>query len=65
MENSIMKLFQNEYREAEEKLLKKGYYLETMDPELFDNEFQVLDGKGKVKIDHLSLGQVIQLSNMI
>lgn len=64
MENSIMKLFQNEYREAEEKLYKKGYYLETMDPDLFDNEFQVLDGK-KVKIDHLSLGQAIQLSNML
>ena len=57
-------LFEKEYREAEEKLHSKGYYIENM-IEPYDDCYEVYDGKGKTMIDHLSLAQVIQLSNMI
>ena len=57
-------LFEKEYREAEAKLYKKGFYVENM-TEPYDDCYEVLDGKGKVMIDHLSLAQLKQLSNMI
>ena len=57
-------LFQKEYREAEEKLHRKGYYIDNM-MEPYDECYEVSDKSGKIMIDHLSLAQVIQLSNMI
>lgn len=57
-------LFEKEYREAEEKLYKKGFYVENM-IEPYNDCYEVLGGNGKVLIDHLSLAQLEQLSNMI
>lgn len=57
-------LFEKEYRAAEEKLYKKGFYVENM-IEPYNDCYEVLDGNGKVLIDHLSLAQLEQLSNMI
>jgi len=57
-------LFEKEYREAEEKLYNKGFYVENM-VEPFNDCYEVLDGNAKVLIDHLSLAQLQQLSNML
>lgn len=51
------------YTEAEEKLYKKGYYVSNM---VYDsNCYEIADGNGKTLIDHLSLSQLIALSNML
>ena len=57
-------LFEKEYREAEEKLHSKGYYVDNM-MEPYDDYYEVSNGKGKIMMDHLSLAQLEQLSNMI
>lgn len=56
-------LFKEEYKEAEETLYKKGYYVSNM---VYDNDcYELADGEGKVLIDHLSLAQLVQLSKML
>ncbi len=57
-------LFEKEYWEAEEKLHSKGYYIDNM-VEPYDDCYEVYNGAGKIMIDHLSLAQLVQLSNMI
>ena len=57
-------LFEKEYREAEEKLHRKGYYIDNM-MEPYNDCYEVSDKTGKIMIDHLSLEQLKQLSNMI
>ena len=56
-------LFKKEYTEAEEKLYKKGYYVDNMINDL--NCYEISDGNGKTLIDNLSLAQLIALSNML
>ena len=56
-------LFKKEYTEAEEKLYKKGYYVDDMINDL--NCYEISDGSGKTLIDNLSLSQLIALSNML
>lgn len=51
------------YTEAEEKLRKKGFYVDNMAD--FENEFEVCNADGKIVIDHLSLAQLVQLSNIL
>lgn len=58
-------LFKEEYNKAEETLYKKGFYLCNMACEPFTDQFEISDGDGNIKIDHLSLAQVVQLSEMI
>lgn len=62
-ENTMKELFKEEYNEAEEKLYSKGFYVENM--AYFANEFEVYNSDGKVLIDHLSLAQLVQLSNIL
>ena len=57
-------LFEKEYREAEEKLHSKGYYIGNM-MEPYDDCYEVYNEAGKIMIDYLSLAQLEQLSNMI
>ena len=57
-------LFEKEYREAEEKLHRKGYYIDNM-MEPYNDCYEVSDKTGRIMIDHLSLTQLEQLSNMI
>lgn len=57
-------LFENEIREAEEKLYEKGYYTCNMTVPNND-QYEIYDRDGNVTIDHLSVAQLIQLSNMI
>lgn len=56
-------LFENEIREASDKLYKKGYYTDRMIYD--DSEFEVSDNNGKVVIDHLSIAQLLQLSELL
>ena len=56
-------LFKKEYAEAEEKLYKKGYYVDNMIND--SNYYEISDGNGKTLIDNLSLSQLIALSNML
>ena len=59
----MSELFKKEYTEAEEKLHKKGYYVDNM---IYDsNCYEISDGNGKTLIDNLSLSQLIALSNML
>lgn len=57
-------LFEKEIREAENKLNKKGYYTFNM-IEPNNDQYEVYNGDGEVMIDHLTIAQLIQLSNMI
>lgn len=57
-------LFEKEIKEAQEKLYKKGYYTCNMtDP--YNDKYEICDKDGNIAIDHLSVAQLIQLSNMI
>lgn len=57
-------LFKNEINQASEKLYNKGYYVSNMTaPD--NDQYEVYDRDGNVTIDHLSVSQLIQLSNMI
>ena len=62
-ENNMKELFREEYKEAEERLYNKGFYVDNM--EFFDDEFEVSNADGKILIDHLSLAQLKQLSEML
>lgn len=55
-------LFKKEYQEAEEKLYKKGYYVDNM---IYDSNCYEVSDENKVLIDHLSLAQLIALSEML
>lgn len=57
-------LFEKEIKEAESKLFEKGYYVSNMTVPNND-QYEIYDGDGNVTIDHLSVAQLIQLSNMI
>lgn len=59
----MQELFREEYKEAEEMLYNKGFYVDNM--ECFDNEFEISNADGKTLIDHLSLAQLKQLSEML
>ena len=59
----MQELFREEYKEAEERLYNKGFYVDNM--EFFDNEFEISNADGKTLIDHLSLAQLKQLSEML
>ena len=57
-------LFEKEIREAEQKLYKAGYYVSNMS-EPYNDEYEIYDKDSNVMIDHLSVAQLLQLSNMI
>lgn len=57
-------LFKDEIKEAEQKLYNKSFYISNM-IEPYNDEFEVYDKDCNVVIDHLSIAQLIQLSNMI
>ena len=57
-------LFEKEIKEADQKLYNKGFYISNM-TEPYNDEFEVYDRNVKVVIDHLSVAQLIQLSDMI
>lgn len=57
-------LFEKEIKETQEKLYKKGYYTCNM-TEPNNDQYEVSDENENVMIDHLSVAQLIQLSNMI
>ena len=56
-------LFEKEIKEAQEKLHKKGYYVCNM-VEPNNDQYDICDRDGNIVIDHLSVSQLIQLSNM-
>lgn len=55
-------LFRKEYMGASDKLLEKGYYVDNM---LYDSNCYEVSDENKVLIDHLSLAQLIALSEML
>ena len=57
-------LYEKVYRETEERLHSKGYYVDNM-VEPYDDCYEVYNEAGEIMIDHLSLAQLEQLSNMI
>ena len=57
-------LFKKEIREAEDKLQSKGYYVANM-TDCNSDEFEVYNGDMNVVIDHLSVAQLQQLSNLL
>lgn len=57
-------LFEKEIKEVKDKLYKKGYYVCNM-VEPNNDQYEVYDRDSNVMIDHLSISQLIQLSNMI
>lgn len=59
----MQELFREEYKEAEERLYNKGLYVDNMG--FFDDEFEISNADGKILIDHLSLSQLKQLSEML
>ena len=56
--------FEKEFKEAEEKLYKKEYYVFNMS-EPFNDEYEIYDRDGSTVMDHLSEAQVVQLSKII
>ena len=62
-ENTMKEIFREEYKDAEERLYNKGFYVDDM--EFFDDEFEVSNADGKILIDHLSLAQLKQLSEIL
>ena len=57
-------LFEKEIKETQEKIYEKGYYTCNM-TEPNNDQYEVSDENENVMIDHLSVAQLIQLSNMI
>ena len=55
-------LFRKEYMEASDKLLEKGYYVDNM---FYDSNCYEASDVNQVLIDHLSLAQLIALSEML
>ena len=57
-------LFKNEIREAEEKLYKKGYYVANM-TDCHNDKFEVYNSDCEVVMDHLTVAQLQQLSELL
>ena len=57
-------LFDKEFKEAEEKLYKKGYYVFNMS-EPYNDLYEIYDKDSNTVMDYLSEAQVVQLSNII
>lgn len=57
-------LFENEIKEAEEKLYKKGYYVANM-TDCHNDKFEVYNGDCEVVIDYLTVAQLIQLADLL
>lgn len=57
-------MFQEEIREAEEKLYERGYYVANM---IVPNnkEYEIYNGDCQVVMDHLTVSQLIQLSKFL
>ena len=60
--NNMKELFREEYSQAEEKLNSKGYYVDCM---IYSSDEFEVSNEDKVLIDHLSLAQLVQLSEML
>lgn len=58
-----MEEFKIMYTQAEEKLYKKGYYVDNMHYD--DTCYEISDKNEKILIDNLSLGQLCQLSEIL
>ena len=58
----MKELFREEYSQAEEKLNSKGYYVDCM---IYSSDEFEVSNEDKVLIDHLSLAQLVQLSEML
>lgn len=56
--------FEKEFKEAEEKLFKKEYYVFNMS-EPYNDQYEIYDGDNNTVMDYLSQAQVIQLSKII
>lgn len=56
--------FEKEFKEAEEKLYKKGYYVFNMS-EPYNDLYEIYDRDSNTVMDYLSQAQVIQLSKII
>ena len=58
----MKELFREEYSQAEEKLNSKGYCVDCM---IYSSDEFEVSNEDKVLIDHLSLAQLVQLSEML
>lgn len=56
--------FEKEFKEAEEKLLKKEYYVFSMS-EPYNDLYEIYDRNSNTVMDYLSQAQVVQLSKII
>ncbi|MDE6619179.1 MAG: hypothetical protein K2K74_01565 [Lachnospiraceae bacterium] len=56
--------FDKEFKEAEEKLYKKGYYVFNMS-EPYNDLYEIYDKDSNTVMDYLSQAQVVQLSKII
>lgn len=56
--------FEKEFREAEDKLYSKGYYVENM-LEPYNDYYEVCDKNSKIIMDYLSMTQLMQLANLL
>ncbi len=57
-------LFEKEIRETEEKLYKKGYYMDNMVAP-YNDYYEVYNADMKVVMDYLSVAQLVQLANIL
>lgn len=56
--------FEKEFKEAEEKLSKKEYYVFNMS-EPYNDLYEIYDRDNNTVMDYLSQAQVVQLSKII
>ena len=56
--------YEKEFKEAEEKLFRKGYYVFNMS-EPCNDLYEIYDRDSNTVMDYLSEAQVVQLSNII
>ena len=57
-------MFKEEVRTAENKLYEKGYYVANMTVPN-NNEYEVYNGDCQVVMDHLTISQLMQLSELL
>lgn len=60
----MKKLFENEIREAENKLQKKGYYVTNM-RDCHNDKFELYNGDCEIVMDYLSVAQLLQLAELL
>jgi hypothetical protein len=66
MANAMYELFKKEINAADDQLYSKGYTVESMDTQLFENEFEIVRMSDcKVVVDHLSVAQVQQIAAIL